>query len=76
MAVQEREQLPLRGPIMPGVSFAVTQPGTISIGVDGELANELTRTLRLGLAQGPRRVPARRASSKPTQRFRNTWPSS
>jgi len=32
------------------ISFAVTQTGTISLGVDGELANELTHTLRLGLA--------------------------
>lgn len=32
------------------ISFAITQTGTISLGVDGELANELTQTLRLGLA--------------------------
>jgi hypothetical protein len=32
------------------ISFAVTQTGTISLGADGELASELTRTLRLGLA--------------------------
>jgi len=32
------------------ISFAVTQTGTISLGADGELANELTHTLRLGLA--------------------------
>jgi hypothetical protein len=32
------------------ISFAITQTGTISIGVDGELTNELTQTLRLGLA--------------------------
>ena len=32
------------------ISFAITQTGTISLGVDGELANELTHTLRLGLA--------------------------
>ena len=32
------------------VSFAITQTGTISLGADGELANELTHTLRLGLA--------------------------
>ncbi len=31
------------------ISFAVTQSGTISLGADGELANELTHTLRLGL---------------------------
>ena len=30
--------------------FAITETGTISLGVDGELANELTHTLRLGLA--------------------------
>ena len=34
------------------ISFAITQTGTISLGVDGELANELTHTLRLGLAPG------------------------
>jgi Trypsin-co-occurring domain 2 len=32
------------------IAFAVTQTGTISLGVDGELADELTHTLRLGLA--------------------------
>jgi hypothetical protein len=32
------------------ISFAITQTGTITLGVDGELANELTQTLRLGLA--------------------------
>jgi hypothetical protein len=32
------------------ISFAITQTGTISLGVDGELTNELTHTLRLGLA--------------------------
>ena len=32
------------------ISFAVTQTGTISLGADGELASELTHTLRLGLA--------------------------
>ena len=32
------------------ISFAITQTGTISLGVDGELANEVTQTLRLGLA--------------------------
>jgi hypothetical protein len=31
------------------ITFAITQTGTISLGVDGELANELTQTLRLGL---------------------------
>jgi hypothetical protein len=35
------------------ISFAITQTGTISLGVDGELANEVTQTLRLGLAPGP-----------------------
>ena len=34
------------------ISFAITQTGTISLGVDGELANELTQTLRLGLVPG------------------------
>jgi Trypsin-co-occurring domain 2 len=32
------------------ISFAITQTGSITLGVDGELANELTQTLRLGLA--------------------------
>ena len=40
------------------ISFAITQTGTISLGVDGELANELTHTLRLGLAPPPRRGAA------------------
>lgn len=35
------------------ISFAITQAGNITLGVDGELANELTQTLRLGLAPGP-----------------------
>jgi hypothetical protein len=35
------------------ICFAITQTGTISLGIDGELANELTHTLRLGLAPGP-----------------------
>ena len=35
------------------ISFAITQTGNIALGVDGELANELTQTLRLGLASGP-----------------------
>lgn len=35
------------------ISFAVTQTGSISLGADGELANELTHTLRLGLTSGP-----------------------
>ena len=34
------------------ISFAITQTGTITLGVDGELANELTHTLRLELAPG------------------------
>jgi Trypsin-co-occurring domain 2 len=32
------------------ITFAINQTGTISIGIDGELAGELTHTLRLGLA--------------------------
>jgi hypothetical protein len=32
------------------LSFAITRAGTISLGVDGELANELTHTLRLRLS--------------------------
>jgi hypothetical protein len=35
------------------ISFAITQTGTISLGADGELANELTNTLRLALAPAP-----------------------
>ncbi len=31
------------------ISFAITQTGTISLGADGELANELTHILRLSL---------------------------
>lgn len=31
------------------ICFAITETGTISLGVDGELANEVTQTLRLGL---------------------------
>jgi len=31
------------------ISFAVTAEGTISLGVDSSLANELTHTLTLGL---------------------------
>jgi hypothetical protein len=31
------------------ISFAITKTGTISIGADGELASELTNTLRLVL---------------------------
>lgn len=34
------------------IRFAVTKTGTISIGADGELAGELTQTIRLGLAPG------------------------
>lgn len=32
------------------ISFAITQTGDITLGVNGELADELTHTLRLGLA--------------------------
>lgn len=35
------------------ISFAITQTGTITLGVNGELADELTHTLRLGLAPVP-----------------------
>ena len=35
------------------IRFAITETGTISLGVDGELANEVTQTLRLGLAPSP-----------------------
>jgi hypothetical protein len=35
------------------IRFAITQTGTISLGVDGELTNEVTQTLRLGLAPRP-----------------------
>jgi len=31
------------------ISFVVTETGTISLGVEGELASEVTHTLRLGL---------------------------
>lgn len=31
------------------IRFAITETGTISLGVDGELTNEVTQTLRLGL---------------------------
>jgi Trypsin-co-occurring domain 2 len=34
------------------IGFAITQTGTISVGVNGELANEITHTLRLGMAPG------------------------
>jgi hypothetical protein len=34
------------------ISFAITRTGTISLGVDGELADEVTHTLRLGLVPG------------------------
>lgn len=34
------------------ITFAITQTGTISLGIDGDLANELTHTLRLGLVPG------------------------
>jgi hypothetical protein len=32
------------------ISFGVTKAGSISVGADGELANEVTNTLRLRLA--------------------------
>ena len=35
------------------ISFAITQTGSISLGVDSDLTNELTNTLRLGLAPNP-----------------------
>lgn len=35
------------------ISFAITQTGTISLGIDGELSDELTHTLRLRLAPQP-----------------------
>lgn len=35
------------------ISFAITQTGTITLGVDGELADELIQTLRLVLVPGP-----------------------
>jgi Trypsin-co-occurring domain 2 len=35
------------------ISFAITGTGTISLGAEGELANEITQTLRLGLGPGP-----------------------
>jgi hypothetical protein len=38
------------------IRFAITQTGTITLGVDGELANEVTQTLRLGLAPSPARA--------------------
>ena len=34
------------------ISFAITRTGTISLGVDGELTDEVTQTLRLGLVPG------------------------
>jgi len=33
------------------ISFAITQAGAISLGADGELTNELTHQLRLGLTR-------------------------
>jgi hypothetical protein len=35
------------------ISFAVTETGTISLGAEGELASEVTQTLRLGLGPVP-----------------------
>ena len=32
------------------IAFAITRSGTISLGVDGELSDEVTHTLRLRLA--------------------------
>jgi hypothetical protein len=37
------------------ISFAITRAGTISLGVDGELSDELTHTLRLRLGPQARR---------------------
>jgi len=34
------------------LTFAVTKTGSISLGIDGELAGEVTHTLRLGLVPG------------------------
>jgi hypothetical protein len=34
------------------ISFAITRNGSISLGVDGELTDEVTHTLRLGLVPG------------------------
>ena len=49
------------------ISFAITQTGTISLGVNGELANELTHTLRLGLAPSLRMsADCRRTAGNPT----------
>lgn len=35
------------------ISFGVTRAGTVSVGADGELADEVTNTLRLSLAPCP-----------------------
>ena len=35
------------------ISFGITKTGSISLGADGELANEVTQTLRLSLAPKP-----------------------
>lgn len=35
------------------IAFAVTQAGTISLGAEGELENDVTQTLRLSLGPGP-----------------------
>ena len=35
------------------ISFAITQNGSISLGADSELVNEITQTLCLALAPGP-----------------------
>ncbi|HEY5352670.1 MAG TPA: hypothetical protein VIK57_09460 [Streptosporangiaceae bacterium] len=39
-----------------GISFAITQTGAIALGVDGELASELTNALRLELAPDPHKT--------------------
>jgi hypothetical protein len=34
------------------IAFAITRTGSISLGIDGELTDEITHTLRLGLVPG------------------------
>ncbi len=46
---EERDTRQVRG-AEEVISFAITQTGTITLGVNGELADEITHTLRLGLA--------------------------
>jgi hypothetical protein len=48
------------------ISFAVTQTGTITLGVNGELADELTHKLRLGLASAPHEAVDRSAANRLT----------